>query len=182
MNDGFKQRLVGAVVLISVAVILWPVIFTDTRSPSLDRRSQIPATPQFEKYQVAEPERVTGLDPIAKPQLEVQAPKSATTTTLTADPQIPSQADNEPRQDAKGLPVAWSLQVASFSQQKNADELKLALQKLGHKAYTRSIITKAGKSTRVYLGPRFSRDAFEQDRKDINQRFNVNAITVRFET
>ena len=183
MNDGFKQRLVGAVVLISVALILWPVIFTDTSTPGLDRSSEIPATPSFDKYVVAEPDRVAGLDPIAKPQplVEESAPEPLSRPEPESQTQTIPKVDNEPRQDANGLPVAWSLQVASFSQQENAEELKLALQKLGHKAYTRSITTKEGKSTRVYIGPRFSKDAFDQDRKDIDQRFKVNSIAVRFE-
>ncbi len=66
MNDGFKQRLVGAIVLLSVALILWPVVFSDSR-PDIDQVSQIPPTPAFKKYTVPELVRPQALAPISKP-------------------------------------------------------------------------------------------------------------------
>ncbi len=174
MNDGFKQRLVGAIVLACIALIVWPVIFSDPGGPSLDRRSQIPATPTFDKYTVPEPVRPDNIEPVAvakvQPEPDVLPEKSVIT-----------EQDNKPKQDKRGLPESWVLQVASFAKAANAKELKQALQKKGYKAFTRNITTKEGKSTRVYIGPKLTKGAFSKDKPLIDRTFKVNSIVLRFD-
>ncbi len=180
MNDGFKQRLVGAIVLLAIALILWPVLFSDPDGIVMDRTSQIPATPAFEEYSVAKPVRPQNLEPIRKPSPEPVAavePQPKPEVQVNKEPETQST----PRLDKKGLPEAWVLQVASFSQPKKADDLKQALQKRGYKAFTRSISTKEGKSKRVYIGPRFKKDAFKEDKKTIDKAYNVQSMVVKFE-
>lgn len=173
MNKGLKQRLVGAVVLASIALILWPLIFSDTDRPGLDRRSQIPAMPRFKKYTVAEPERSANVEPV-QPRMAAEPSPSVTVAR-------PPEDDSKPGLDQRGLPESWVLQVASFSKAANAEELKRALQKKGYKAYTRSITTAAGKATRVYVGPRLARKSLLKDKSAIDKMFKVNSIVVKFE-
>ena len=45
MNDGLKQRIIGAVVLLALAVIFVPVIFDKERITPVDRKTQIPIMP-----------------------------------------------------------------------------------------------------------------------------------------
>lgn len=45
MNDGLKQRIIGAVVLLALAVIFVPVIFDKERITPVDRNTQIPIMP-----------------------------------------------------------------------------------------------------------------------------------------
>lgn len=45
MNDGLKQRIIGAVVLLALAVIFLPVIFDKERIAPVDRQSQVPEMP-----------------------------------------------------------------------------------------------------------------------------------------
>lgn len=166
MNDGFKQRLVGAIVLLAIALILWPVIFIDPDGIVMDRSSQIPPVPDFDQYRVAKPVRPQIIEPINKP-----SPK----------PVAKPPSKSAPKLDQKGLPEAWVLQVASFTQLQKADDLKQALQKKGYKTFTRSISTKEGKSKRVYIGPRFKKDAFNKDKKTIDKVYKVNSMVVKFE-
>jgi len=176
MNEGFKQRLVGAIVLLSLGLILWPVIFSDS-SPEIDLVSEIPPTPAFKRYAIKEPLRVSDIEPISKPAEEytVAAPDPVDAVAST------EKGSSEPTLDTRGLPEAWVLQVASFSLQKNADELEKALQAKGYKAFTRTIGTGAGKSTRVYVGPRFRKTAFNNDKAAIEKEFSVESIVVRFQ-
>lgn len=44
MDDGLKQRIVGALVLLALLVIFLPVLFDRNRVEPVDRASQIPAT------------------------------------------------------------------------------------------------------------------------------------------
>ncbi|MGK0499133.1 MAG: DedD protein [Oceanicoccus sp.] len=177
MNDGFKQRLVGAIVLVSIALIVWPLVFTDLNHPIVDTRSEIPVVPEFRKYSVPEPNRVKGLTPIVKPTAEPIAakPKATIGTSVSAKPTA------KPRQDKTGLPEAWVLQVASFTKFANADELKRDLQKSGHKAFTRKINAANGQSTRVYIGPKLNKNAFDKDKAAIDKRYKVVSLVVRFD-
>lgn len=45
MNDGLKQRIIGAAVLLALAVIFVPVIFDKERITPVDRNTQIPIMP-----------------------------------------------------------------------------------------------------------------------------------------
>ena len=184
MNSGFKQRLVGAIVLLSIALILWPIVFDDPFGPVMDQRSQIPPAPGFEKYTVPQPDRVLGLDPIATVSSELPEPISTKEPVSASVPAAVTELPPQPQQphlDDRNLPVGWVLQVASFTSKQNADDLKSALQSKGHKAFTRSINTKDGLSTRVYIGPRLAKNAFDKDKAKIDKSFKVNSMVIRFE-
>lgn len=196
MNDGFKQRLVGAVVLLCLALIFWPWFFSDAERLTTDKTSQIPLMPAFEKYTVASPIRPADIEPVVTPQdkptpaqpvpakstIEAVAEikqKAAAVKPSAIKPNIVKQA--KPTLDSHNLPEAWVLQVASFVEASNARVLKQDLIKQGYKAYTRSIKTKNSISTRVYIGPRLTKDAFDKISININKTYNVNAIVVRYE-
>jgi DedD protein len=186
MNDGFKQRLVGAVVLVSLALILWPVIFSEGINPAVDRRSQISAPPAFDKTPVARPLRPADIAPLVQPSPEPIADAAAEPAMAqpSAEPIEPAAAEpssQTPQLDSQGLPESWVLQVASFSQQANADELTEALIKLGYKAYSRTVKTAEGPSTRVYVGPRFTKASFKKDQQAIDKAFSLKSMLVRFE-
>ncbi len=198
MNDGFKQRLVGAIVLVCIGLILWPVIFTDPTEPKLDRSSQIPPMPEFDTYDVPEPTRPEDIAPASERTADSvpppepaadQAPasqpqSSASETEPEAESESESASKSEPQGpglDSRGLPRGWVLQVASFSQEDNAGALKQELQEMGYKAYTRTATTGQGGTVRVYIGPRMSEQAFAEDRPKIDKRFKVESIVVPYE-
>jgi DedD protein len=176
MNDGIKQRIVGAVVLVSLALILWPLLFSPNDNIAMDRTTQIPDTPDFEKYTVSAPTRPTDIEPVETPQpTPVLAPE---TPAPSVEKKVSQQA---PVLDSRNLPVAWTLQVASFSDAANASVLTTKLIKQGYKAYTRTIKSSTSPSTRVYIGPRLTQDAFDKILPEINKSYGVNAIVVRYE-
>jgi DedD protein len=181
MNDGFKQRLVGAIVLVSIVLILWPVIFSEGINPAVDRKSQIVSPPAFDKFTVSAPERSTPMPVKLKPTTEPVEEQISLKQQAVIKPNVKPAIKEQPKLDSQGLPEAWVLQVASFSQRKNADEVKEALIKMGYKAYTRTIKTPEGPSTRVYVGPRFTKSAFSKDKLAIDKAFSVKSILVRFE-
>ncbi len=193
MNDGFKQRLVGALVLICLALILWPILFTDVHGPIVSRESQIPTVPSFEKYQIAEPVRSAAVPPVPETTGQSwQEPSKITSTVEAAEKdskasspaQKNAKAASPPKQatlDKQGLPISWVLQVASFSNAENARELKRALQDKGYKAYTREVSASKAKATRVYVGPKINRDAILKDKQAIDKAFSLNTLIVRFE-
>lgn len=191
MNEGFKQRIVGAIVLISVALILWPVLFSDAAGPLVDRRSQIPPVPKFEKFSVAEPVRPVGIKPVPETTLETEEPVDLAPMSVEQKP-LPKTADTlttaaakalaqKPTLGSRGLPEGWLLQVASFGNGNNAEDLKAKLQRQGYKAFTRTIKTAGGEVVRVYIGPKLTKDAFDKDRPSIDKTYKVKSIVVKFE-
>ncbi|MCV6622665.1 MAG: SPOR domain-containing protein [Cellvibrionaceae bacterium] len=68
MDDGLKQRLVGAVVLSAVAVLFVPVLFDQHDKHKVDTVSQIPAMPDVEPVNYQSPTKVEGIDPAPKPE------------------------------------------------------------------------------------------------------------------
>jgi len=124
-----KQRLVGAIVLISLAVIFLPMLFTGSGEQEQKFESSIPAEPVYEikSPQVSvplplpskTPEPVALREPVAQdPPAEAEAkPKEAPTPTNTAKadaekPQPPAAEDGKPEPKAK-TPAAMPIKAAS---------------------------------------------------------------------
>lgn len=189
MNQGFKQRLVGAVVLACIALILWPVLFSENAGPIMDRTSQIPPTPAFEKYEVPQPVRPQKVVPVREVEVETAPPEDQAPLPVkvkepakeAVKPLEENRASEKPALNEQNLPQGWVLQVASFSQQQNAQDMQAELQKMGYKAFTRTITTSQGKAVRVYVGPKFSKGAFTKDRAEIDKKFKVKSIVVTFQ-
>ena len=143
MNDSIIQRLIGAVVLICVALILWPMVFSEYHGPPLNQQSEIPTMPTFTKYTVDEPVRSDKIEPVQAAKLEKQP-------IVSPDQQkIVSDTDQKPQLDDRGLPEAWVLQVASFTEASNAEDLNNNLKQKGYKSFTREISSSEGPTIRV---------------------------------
>lgn len=176
MNDGFRQRLVGAIVIGCVLLVLWPVLFSDATGPAVDRRTQIPPAPAFERFEVPTPQPAPALDPAPTPATVVEEPAVVETQPVAEAAPVPA-----PSLDEKGLPVSWVLQVASFSSRQNADDLTQALQKKGYKAFNRQIRTGGQEATRVYVGPKISKAAALKEKANIDKAFKLDSMVVQYE-
>ncbi len=180
MNDGFRQRLVGALVLICLALIIWPILFSDRSAPPMERGSQIPPLPAFETFSVAEPVRPETVEPVDTVIVEEQAPAGQ----AAAEPEPATQQDKAKRQvalDKRGLPVAWVLQVASFTRQQQADELVKKLQRKGYKAFAKASAVEGKTVVRVYVGPKLSQQALQAAKQDIDRSFKLKSMIIRFQ-
>lgn len=177
MNTGLKQRVVGAVVLVCAGLILWPMLFSSGINPRMDTSTQIPPMPEFEKYSVAEPQRPANVQPVPEPTPEAEPPQDSAPVVATPQPPEPPPA---PKLDQRGLPEGWLLQVASFSDAKNAEQLVVSLQKDGHKAFIREVQTTGGAVQRVYIGPKMTKDAFAKDRLQIDKKYRVKSLVVQY--
>lgn len=213
MNDGFKQRLVGALVLLSLAVIIWPVVFVETAGPGMDRSTQIPPMPAFNKFKVEQPQRPEGIVPVAEPVIEVAEADKAKEALVAPSPSVTSPAGRpgaaansttpvtkakpqpevkpvlpkavtptgKPALDSRGLPLSWSLQVASLQDAEKARELKVSLIARGYKAYLRKVQTTRGEVSRVYIGPKLDRASLQTIKASVDKHYQVNSLIVQFD-
>jgi DedD protein len=58
VNDVLKQRLVGALILVALGVVFWPIIFVEPDSRSSDLDTRIPPRPDIETAPLSPPDRV----------------------------------------------------------------------------------------------------------------------------
>jgi DedD protein len=178
MNDGLlRRRILGAFVLVCLSVVLWPVVFSDVTGPFVDTSRQIPSSRTFTQYTVPEPQIPEDI-----PAVESRViPGAATPEPVEGENRVPKvEAVPKPSLDKRGLPIAWAVQVGSFSKAKNARALKSRLLKQGYKAYTETATTDAGQTIRVFVGPMVSKQQSMQEKNKIDKAFDLKAKVIRY--
>lgn len=198
----FKQRMIGALVLIALAVIFLPMLFSrqdEMRQVRVDPPAapQAPLAPEVKVEPVPVPEpQVLPQEPVPSdeelaqptapsmpiapapapaPAKPAVAAKPAATAPVVAT--APAKPDTTPRVDPNGLPVSWSIQLASLSNRAGADNLQKSLRSQGFNAYVRS----ADGKNRVFVGPLVERAEAERLRDVINRQQKLKGFVVRFE-
>ncbi|MEE4193127.1 MAG: SPOR domain-containing protein [Halieaceae bacterium] len=94
MNDILKQRLVGALVLIALGVIFWPVLFVEGERGSLDRETQLEPMPALEDVTIPAPQPIDGVEP-ARPAPE-PTPEELAALPAEADQEAAPEPEPEP--------------------------------------------------------------------------------------
>ena len=214
LDKGMKQRMVGALVLVALAVIFLPMLFTredEMRQVHVEapQAPAMPSLPEVKVDPVAVPEpQVIPEEPQQPPVVvdESTAPAATPSQPITPSPQTQAQVQSakpqapapkvEPKPvatpaptaavakpaapskiDVNGLPVSWSIQLASLSNRAGAEKLQQTLRSQGYNAYIRS----AGGMNRVYVGPLIERAEAERTRDAINRQNSLKGFLVRFQ-
>ncbi|SDZ90264.1 SPOR domain-containing protein [Microbulbifer marinus] len=196
LNDGFKQRIVGALVLVALAVIFLPSLFDREGARYIDVTSQIPPAPDIRPIEIAAPEPVAGVAPAPAPEAAFQPevpeqfsnPKRESVASVAeSDQEKTEQAekpqvekkDPAPVLDPQGLPIAWVVQVASYRDEARADKLRARLMDKGYKAYTRAVTTSKGQFVRVFVGPSVSKADAQAVKRELDQLLKAQALVLR---
>ncbi|WP_252465490.1 SPOR domain-containing protein [Microbulbifer okhotskensis] len=199
LNDGFKQRIVGALVLAALAVIFLPSLLDREASGSISETSQIPAEPDIRPIEIAEPQPVANVAPAPvpgdafQPDLpgEFSNPKApngeetkdievSVSSVKPAEQQLAPKKDSSPLVDAYGLPVAWVVQVASYRDESNADKLRNRLMDEGYRAYTRAVETGKGRLVRVLVGPKVNKADAQQLKRELDILLKAQTLVLQF--
>lgn len=200
MNQGAKQRIVGTVVLLALALIFLPIIFDGQGSYQAPVSSRIPATPIISTL----PEPIQSRPVITGnvETVEVIEPDIAATVSLieeAAEAVVASAAEDEPASEVEitestavfsrevpqlsdaGLPQGWVVRLGSFSDSENASNLVTRLQDAGYKAYSRDISSGQGALTGVFVGPWLDRGQVNEYQQKLQEEFNLTGLVVRYE-
>ena len=189
LDKGLRQRMVGAFVLVALAVIFLPMLFS--REDQLQRVVvEAPAMPH------AAPPPSAELEPVVVPQVAdlpqepvpgaaapgaaapgaaapVEAPAAVVEPAAVADLAPPPVT----RLDANGLAVSWSVQLASLSNRASAESLQQTLRGKGYNAYIRNVEG----MNRVFVGPVIERAEAERLRDQLTRLQKLNGFVVRFQ-
>ena len=194
LSKSLQQRIIGALMLLALAVIFLPILFSrnDLSAPEIE----VPKMP------AAPPLPVTALDPVPVAQLkalpdESETADSSTIKTVvesdkvdstapqsvnnakenTEQPAIATKTDDAmSRLDVNGLPISWSVQLASLTSQSSAEALQNTLRKAGYHAYIRV----SDNVYRVFVGPVIERSEAESLRATLEKQHKINGFIVRF--
>lgn len=191
LDKVLRQRIVGALVLVALAVIFLPMLLSredELRRVVVDAPAmpKAPAMPQIEMQPVVVPEPQElpeELQPIAEAPAEAAPapkpepePEPEPVVAAPAPDSAPTQAPAS-RLDANSLPVSWSVQLASLSSRTGAETLQKTLRSQGYNAYIRSV----DGMNRVFVGPVIERTEANRLREQLNRQHKLSGFVVRFQ-
>lgn len=179
LDKYLKQRIVGALVLVALAVIFLPMLFSrpdDLRQVVVDAPA-IPKTPEMIPV-TQEPVIVPEAEPLPEDPPIVETVTSAENSNVVSPASVESPVAVPPvsRLDANSLPVTWSVQLASLATRASADDLQQKLRSKGYNAYVRTFEDK----NRVLVGPVVDRAEAEKLRDLLGRQMNLKGFIVRF--
>lgn len=159
-----KHRIIGAVILVSLAVIFLPLIFSEREPPAeLKAISEIPgkgeapdATPAPAPSSAAE-----YAPPTPVPEVSTAVPEK----TSAAPEKAPAKTASAGAKPAKG----WAVQVGVFANTANAAKLADKLKGQGHHVLLENIAQGGEKRVRLRVGPFADKTAAQQAQAKIQK-------------
>ena len=185
MNTALKQRLIGAIVLVALAVIFLPMLLDG--GGTLDdagEEIEIPDRPEVAEAEDAE-ELPDAVAPEAEADAEAPEAVAEEPTGVTEDTDAigaddegeAAAADDDPPGDADA-PAAGAVQTASFSRRDYARAQRDQLREAGYDAFLDEAESNGTRIWRVRVGPvALERDAHEV-RDELRAEQDLDAIVV----
>jgi len=180
-----RHRIMGAIVLVSLAVIFVPMVLEDrpAREPVAEQSMEIPGKDSRLFVSKITPIDTSSSEPVAAapvpppPTEGARAPEPSPAPHKEEPPakeaikepagkpsaQTPRQASEVPavasEKTAKAAPAeAWAVRVGTFSQRQNALRVASRLKAAGFEAKTERLNANGRQVTRVWLGPLATRE------------------------
>ena len=206
-NISLTQRIVGAIVILSLAIIFIPALLeTDRLDPGKSKVSPIPEIPReistivfqlnekngkFEGEGLTASEELTNevTAAIANSANEVEigsvdksdkafvAETSKSDASTKSDPMEAPQASMQSADDGKQH--SWMLQLASFKDEQNALKLRDTLRKKQYVANVDERKFSSGSLWRVRIGPVLSKDKIFEMQALLEKEMNMKGLIVR---
>lgn len=203
MDNLVKQRLVGALILVALGVVFWPIIFVARDGDTRELRVAVPEAPPVDLSPLPTPDSAAlRRPPLAQAQAQAQGAEQGPAPELfDSDPQVseplpalPARADTQPpvsleqaREtlqapaiDADGLPIAYALQVATIGERERAETLRDELLKAGYKGYLQRLRRDDRTLYRVLVGPRYQRDDLAPVKEAVDRIWRVESLIIRY--
>jgi DedD protein len=179
MERTLKERIIGAIVLVTFVVLVVPVFLDgppeggatvservllpgqegqDTKTVVLNRERDEPIPAANREEDANTPGKVA----VSKPEEERPVPVPV---RKPAPLRAEVQSDPEPQPDVTSAAASttgmWAVQLGSFSNKQNAEKLAADLRKQGYAAFLSQLKTSSGQLHRVRIGPQKDRESAE---------------------
>lgn len=179
LTEQTRYRITGAVFLLAVAVIAFPMLFDGAGIEPLELP---PVTPEpidvsALEDQAAPPDSagLLAARDALKAEIDPEGYRRETATRI-GDPVLTEEAAAPPAPTD-----AWAVQMGSFSSRDNAVALRDRLRGDGYDALLSNVKASATKLTRVAVGPMIERDTAVRLRQELDDRYgDLEPRIVRF--
>lgn len=172
MDSKLKQRLTGAVILTSLAIIILPLMLDGTQEERERIVTSIPEPPSVELNDISVQDVVQKIEQMERAS-EARLPKEVVDETdYGSSPDFIL--------DKNKLPVNWSIQLGSFESEDNATRLRAELRELKYRSYILHARTNEGEIYRVFVGPSSSKEALEDINRAIQDKMKLKGRIVRY--
>jgi DedD protein len=194
-DSKLRQRLVGGVVLLSIALILLPALVDYQREP--DRVAdpvKAPPAPPYRDYQsrvvpieISLPTTDPGNQGVISRTLIDQPARAVSEDTPVSTPPVARTPVALARKDedsvtepVRSLNKGWVVQVATFSNSSSAEKVRSQLADMGFVVFVEPVKTPAGNMSRVRIGPEIDRERAEANQAKLQANTEYAGIILRF--
>lgn len=187
LTERNRYRLTGAIFLIAVAAVILPMLFDGEGVAEIEVPPVPPADFHVERDELPPPDMSAALQARRELRETIDEDGYAVATGTRIGEPVLTSADQRDGSDEAPTPdpanpddSKWAVQVASFSQAENATAQRDNLLGDGYAAFLSSVKRQEEIVTRVAVGPLINRDDAEALRHELNQRYQFQAVVVRF--
>lgn len=205
--DTLKQRVVGAFVIISLAVIFLPMIFDEPHEQASNIIVPVPPRPAFKVIEIEKPVKPV----FQKVEYDEEESKVVVTQNqvssdddAAADQEAPKQEAEQPAQNME-KPIAsstkavdrkdsgpsvnhlpafknvWMVQLGTFSKTDNAYQLRDKLRLDGFDGHTKKIDLNGSSAIRVFTGPFLDKTQAEKIKRQLDKKYKVDSRIIFFD-
>lgn len=194
MDQGLKQRITGALVLVAAAVIFLPMLLSG-QDETVTVEIDVPEPPVLDDRPIAAvvPLELPPAEPVAElesslPAVDIPPPAPVERVPPMPEPpaaQVP--VADPPEVAASAAPGAaqlsgdWVIQLASLSDAAKAAELVATLKSQGYNAYSRSVTINGNRLLRIYAGPVADRAMAARLRDELERLHRLKGLVVAFD-
>jgi len=191
MELKLKERLVGAAVLVAVAVIFIPIIFTDSTETEVISGSNIPVKPETNFNSrivpVIESNDKAPLEPIIRKDENLIIEQKVVAEKVISDRETKAEKETSEKKSTKESDVkstvgvsAWIVQLGSFTDEENAQSLNKKLREAGYPAFVEPLKKNGIFSYRVRVGPEIKRSEADKLLKKLKEKMKLDGIVVSY--
>ena len=179
--DGFKQRIIGALIIVCLAVIFLPMLFDEPHQERDRQTLDIPPEPEIPEVRVEAPSEPADPEP---PEKRVPRPQAAREDRPDGIGELPMadthkpEPSPEPGPDTRVLEGAYLVQLGSFSRESNARQLRDRVRDRNMEAYMEPFERNGETLTRVFAGPFVEKEAARKVKVRLDEAFGLDALVI----
>lgn len=165
MDTTLQQRLIGAILLVTLGVIFIPVLLDGSGFKSRNSRSiEMPPEPKF--------------PPLSEIELEPVVPTHVKQKSAPAPVKKPAPSKPKTKTALTQTANAFALQVSTVTIKDNAYALRDKLRKAGYTAYVETRTSNGKTSYRVRIGPELDKSKLEKMKVKIKKKQGLDGFIV----
>ena len=205
MTSALKNRLVGTIIIVALAVIFLPDFLDGKKQTNREPFVSVPANPSIKPIVEPEPfpsERVARAAVPAVEVEEAEALDDVYESQETAESQFSELQASDDTQPSSSMPkskdelasqtvveasnelaeedAGWVIQLGSFRHEKNVKSLLSKLERAGYRAFSRKIQTSSGLLNKVFVGPDLDKQKLESALPHLKELTNLKGKVTTF--